>query len=169
MSTLLPDAESSALRLPTEGTLYLEEDPPTSDDENPCVGKEVDRLLSSVTKQQKGQRTVKQDQPMLYVYLGSGSGQVDDREKPLKLKDMIKRQVDQHESKVDEGSTSHLCDRTASTNEAKVSGGQQEERSNRDPMHDNWFKVNGDEKGYDLTADSGSSKTEANAEDRQAS
>ncbi|KAK3632746.1 hypothetical protein LTR56_007149 [Elasticomyces elasticus] len=172
-SHLLPDAGSSGPRLPaddsrvgmergplmrrramfiprdSEGTLYLESGPPTSsDDEDPKVraGKEMDRLLDSVAKQRKEQR----NRPMLYVYLGPGTGQADDREKPLRLQDMIRRQVDQHESKVDEGWTSHLCDRTVATNEAK-------------------FKANGDEKGYDLTADSGSSKTEANAEDGQAS
>ncbi|KAK4954894.1 hypothetical protein LTR10_007086 [Elasticomyces elasticus] len=101
----------------SEGTLYLESGPSTSsDDEDPRIraGKEMDRLLDSVAKQRKEQR----NRPMLYVYLGPGTGQADDREKPLRLQDMIRRQVDQHESKVDEGWTSHLCDRTVATNEA---------------------------------------------------
>ncbi|KAK5725752.1 hypothetical protein LTR15_003942 [Elasticomyces elasticus] len=194
-STFLPDAGSSEPTFPagdsrvgmtsvplmrrramfvprdSEGTLYLESGPQTSsDDGDPIIraGKEMDRLLDSVAKQRKEQRRAKQDRPMLYLYLGPGAGQAN-VEKPLRLQDMIRRQVDRNESKVDEGSTSHLCDRTVATNEAKAGKVQQEERSNTDPMHDNWFKCNGYEKGYDLTADSDSSKTEANAEDGQAS
>ncbi|KAK3613827.1 hypothetical protein LTR56_027653, partial [Elasticomyces elasticus] len=167
--TLLPDAGSSALRLPTgesrggpprgplmswrtefvprdsEDTLYLEEDPPTSDDENPSVGKQIDRLLDSITKQQKELRTVKQNRPMLYVYLGPGAGQAD-VEKPLRLQDMIRRQVDRNQSEFQQAS----CGSPTAATEQAVEGSQQEEKS-KDT--DNLFRleING-EYGYDLVA-----------------
>ncbi|KAK5720484.1 hypothetical protein LTR17_014960 [Elasticomyces elasticus] len=173
-STLLLDAGSSALSLPTgesrggaqrgplmrrrtefvprdsEGKLYLEEDPPTSDNENSCVGKEIDRLLDSVTKQQKKQRTVKQDRPMLYVYLGPGAGQEDDTEKPLRLQDMIRRQVDQDESEIQQA----CCGSPAAATEQVVKGTQQEEKSKDTvSVHDNLVWINSEE-GYDLVTGS---------------
>ncbi|KAK4903477.1 hypothetical protein LTR27_000408 [Elasticomyces elasticus] len=173
-STLLPDAGSSEPRFPagdsrvemkrgplmrrrtkyvprdSEGTLYLEEDPPISDDENPCAMKEVDRLLDSVTKQQKGKRTVKQDQPMLYVYLGPGAGQEDDTEKPLRLQDMIRRQVDQDESEIQQA----CCGSPTAATEQVVKGAQQEEKSKDTvSVHDNLVWINSEE-GYDLVTGS---------------
>ncbi|KAK5684103.1 hypothetical protein LTS10_003967 [Elasticomyces elasticus] len=173
-STLLPDAGSSALRLPTgeprvgmtrgplmrkrnifvprdfEDRLYLEEDPPTSDDENPCVGKKIDRLLDSVAKQRKEQHTVKQHRPMLYVYLGPGAGQEDDTEKPLRLQDMIRRQVDQDESEIQQA----CCGSPTAATEQVVKETQQEEKSKDTvSVHDNLVWINSEE-GYDLVTSS---------------
>ncbi|KAK5682365.1 hypothetical protein LTS10_005492 [Elasticomyces elasticus] len=54
-----------------EETVYLQDDPMSSegDDEKLRAGKEIDKLLDSVKKQQK---TMKENKPMLYVYLGPG-------------------------------------------------------------------------------------------------
>ncbi|KAK3661062.1 hypothetical protein LTR22_007688 [Elasticomyces elasticus] len=55
-----------------EKTLYLEDDPMSSegDDEKQRAGKQMDKLIDSVKKQQ--QQTMKENKPMLYVYLGPG-------------------------------------------------------------------------------------------------
>ncbi|KAK4901219.1 hypothetical protein LTR27_001776 [Elasticomyces elasticus] len=54
-----------------EKTLYLEDDPMSSegDDEKQRAGKQMDKLIDGVKKQQK---TMKENKPMLYVYLGPG-------------------------------------------------------------------------------------------------
>ncbi|KAK5733966.1 hypothetical protein LTR17_009237 [Elasticomyces elasticus] len=54
-----------------EKTLYLEDDPMSSegDDEKQRAGKQMDKIIDGVKKQQK---TMKENKPMLYVYLGPG-------------------------------------------------------------------------------------------------
>ncbi|KAK3621530.1 hypothetical protein LTR56_022771 [Elasticomyces elasticus] len=54
-----------------EKTLYLEDDPTSSegDDEKQRAGKQMDKIIDSVKKQQQ---TMKENKPMLYVYLGPG-------------------------------------------------------------------------------------------------